>query len=180
MIDQTQIPIFEIRDPRIDTEAIIQLVQDGVRRRQAAGAYSQDPALVGPESLRVTASTDIEASDTYVDIQALHDALSEMMGKAHLSEMTFTSQVPILGRVISVVRSAWSWMAARWIGRHIVVMQTAFNDATVGFGSDLVRNQNAQLWRLQRLQQQVGDIELRLRRLEIGASLPVVEEEEAL
>lgn len=169
--------VLEIRDPQIDAVAVIQSVKEGVRRRRAAGVYGPDPSVLGPESLRSSLFLETEPPDVFYDVQAVHQMLAEMTNRVRLNELTFTSSVPVLGRLVAAMRNAWSWMAARWIGQHLVTQQTDFNASAASLASELVRGQDVQLWRLRQLQKQVGDLEARLAALEESTVEPPATEE---
>jgi len=166
MSDTSGGSVLEIHDPEVDAQAVLQRVAEGVAQRREAGAYGPDPALLGPDSLRLPSSPGSESTETYLDFQAIHQALAEMTSQARLQELTFTSQVPVIGRLLIALRKAWSWMAARWIERHMIEQQSVFNAAAVQFSGELVHWQDANLWRLRQLEEQVHAQELRLSGLE--------------
>ena len=178
MTDPAQEPIIEIRDPELDAQAIRQCVSEGVARRRAAGAYGPDPASVGPEALRSSTQAYNQPERPDLNVQALHQSMADMSGRAHLHELTFRSQVPILGRLIAAVRTLWGGMAARWIGRHLMDQQSDFNRAAVEFGGELLQWQDAHLWRQRQLEEKVRLLEARLARLEDGDSAALADREE--
>lgn len=171
MTDSADNAVLEIRDPGIDAKAVLRQVTAGMERRRAAGAYGPDLASLGPELLQTRALPDSAPPDTYLEFRAQHQALAEMTSWADLQELIFTSQVPLLGHLVASVRKAWSWMASRWIEQHLMVQQSAFNEATVHLSSELVRWQNASLGRVSPLEEKVRDLEARLSELEEGARL---------
>jgi hypothetical protein len=164
--DSADGPILEIHDADIDATALRRRVAEAVEQRRVAGAYGPDPATLGPEALRPTNLLGKEPAHAYADNQALHQMLAEMTDRAHLQELTFTSQIPVLGRLVAAARNAWSWMAARWLGQHLMRQQTAFNCTAVQFGRELVHRQEAELRLVRQLEDRVRDLEARLAKLE--------------
>jgi hypothetical protein len=164
--DSPERPVLEIRDPEIDAGAVLQHVAEGVARRRASGAYGPDPLSLGPVALRSGTPPQDEPIDAFLDFQARHEALAEMGARAHLQDLRFRSDLPLLGPVLAAVRSAWAWMAARWIGQHLGQQQSAFNAANVRLGQELTRRQDADLWRLRQLETRLHELEARLARLE--------------
>lgn len=166
MSDRPDHAILEIRDPDLDVTKIWQRVVEAVEQRRKAGAYGPDPASLGPETLFPGALQAGKPSQLDLDHRALDESLAKMTSQAHLHEFTFLSRIPIVGRLVVVARQAWSWMAARWIGQHIVQQQSAFNQTTVQFNSELVRWQDTSLRRLRHLEEQVRRLEARLEKME--------------
>lgn len=169
-------PILEIRDPDLDATAIRQRVVEAVEQRRDAGAYGPDPASLGPETLFPGALQAGKSPQLDLDYRGLDESLAEMTSQARLQEFAFVSRVPVVGRLVVAVRQAWSWVAARWIGQHIVRQQSAFNQTAIQFNSELVRWQDANLRRIRQLEEQVRSLEGRL--AEVERSVTTAQENE--
>jgi hypothetical protein len=151
-------PVLEIHDTELDQEGIRQRVQDKVRRREAAGGYGPDPGRLG------RSSRPSQEERSPAGLARVRQAMGEMAGRASLRPYVFASHVPVLGGLVVAVRNAWSWVAARWIGQHLIEQQSAFNEAVVGFGSEAVEWQGAIGERLGELEDRVRELEVRLER----------------
>ena len=57
--------------------------------------------------------------------------LEELGRRAALSEYTFTSATPGIGRLVARWRAAWNDVATRWHVRPLAAQQSAFNAALV-------------------------------------------------
>ncbi len=57
--------------------------------------------------------------------------LEELGRRAELSEYTFTSAAPGVGRLVARLRAAWNDVATRWHVRPLAAQQSAFNAALV-------------------------------------------------
>jgi hypothetical protein len=57
--------------------------------------------------------------------------LAEANARWVVREMPFTSQAPLVGRLIVAVRSFWNWMSTKWYVRAILQQQNGFNGTAV-------------------------------------------------
>jgi len=162
MIDNSA-PLIEIRDPTLDGKAIAQQIHQQVANRRAKGVYGADPASLGPEELRperYDASTDTASAG----FPSLHDPLVELIAEGHLREPTFSSNAPLVGPIIAMVRHCWNWMSTKWYVRPILQQQSDVNSRAAGIISDLVQWHELDADRLRQLEARVAELEDRLAR----------------
>jgi len=92
--------------------------------------------------------------------------LDEMTALWEVKEPAFTSQVPILGRLIVAFRNVWNSVATKWYVRPMVSQQVQFNGATVRAVAQL----HAVSWDsdslLELLAERIAELELRLMQIE--------------
>lgn len=106
----------------------------------------------------------------------MSDNLSLLRQRAMIREWTFTSSVPLFGRLIAALRSCIYSLTARWPLLYVAQQQTAFNSALLDvLQSDLQYPSEGVELRLQHLERELIDrdraiIELRrdLARLELA------------
>lgn len=154
------VPLIEIHDPALDGEAIARQVCRRVAQRQAEGAYGPDPAALGIETLRP--SQGASATDTVVSFPSLHEALAELIASGDLVEPRFTSNVPLLGSFVVVVRRFWNWMSTKWYVRPILSQQSGVNARAARLISELVQWHELDTQRLGELEARVEELEARL------------------
>ncbi len=61
-----------------------------------------------------------------------------------LREHTFSSDAPLLGRLIATVRSLWNSVATKWYVRPLIQQQSAFNEQSVAYFEALRRQMEKQ------------------------------------
>lgn len=164
MTEETQ-PAIEIRDPRLDGEAIAQQVLQHVAQRRTEGAYGPDPAKLGPESLRPSR---YKVADGMVseNFSGLHQSLAEFILRGQLHEPNFSSNTPIVGPLIVAVRRFWNWMSTKWYVRPILWQQSDVNARAAGIVSDLVYWHELDGIRLRALEDRIAALESRLIQIE--------------
>ena len=160
MSDSTD-PLIEIRDPALDSQAIAQRVQLHVAQRQAKGAYGTNPAALGPEELWPERYNTLASTGT-AGFPSLHGTLVELLAEGHLHEPTFSSNAPLVGPIIVMVRRFWNWMSAKWYVRPILKHQSDVNARTAAIISDLVQWQELDAERLRQLEARVDELGARL------------------
>jgi hypothetical protein len=160
MTDITSASI-EIRDPELDGQAIAQRVHRQVAQRQAAGAYGADPATLGPEELRPERYDTVERMDS-AGFPSLHGTLVELIAEGHLREPTFSSNAPLVGPLIVMIRRFWNWMSTKWYVRPILRQQSEVNAQAASIISDLVQWHELDAERLRQLEVRVAELEARL------------------
>jgi len=163
---------IEIRDPELDSEAILQRLEAQMAQRRAEGAYGRSPALMGPESLRPGRFDRPPEEPAIIRFPGLDRNLIDLVAHARLQEPQFTSSVPVLGPFIIAVRRFWNWMSTKWYVRPVLHQQSKVNVDVGMIISSLLHWQeiSAQIsaQRLADLQAQVSQLEARLTALENG------------
>jgi O-antigen chain-terminating methyltransferase len=121
--------IIEIRDPEIEVEEIMARIRANVARRRAEGAYQEDLDAIAQEvfSQVVLADSEREQANEPGTAQTLAELDTHWM----IREQPFVSHVPILGRLIVLVRNLWNWMSTKWYVRPLVQQQVGFNALAV-------------------------------------------------
>ena len=156
--------IIEIRDPDVDVEEVMARVRANVTRRRAEGAYQEDLDAIAQEVRdEMLAAAVGEDGD---DRRSLALTLAELDARWQLKERPFTSGLPVLGRLIVAVRSAWNWMSTKWYVRPLVEQQTEFNGRAVLTLRELVAEQQALAERVQQLEDLLGQQQIELERLQ--------------
>ncbi len=61
----------------------------------------------------------------------LTQRISDLDAQARIEEQPFTSDVPVLGRLITFIRKTWNSVATKWYVRPMLRQQNAFNQAVV-------------------------------------------------
>jgi hypothetical protein len=112
------------RSPPEEADALIGLLAD---LRSAAIAGLACPPLDGDRDRRAVdgrmTQSNHERSSLLADLED-HQALAEH---------TFTSDVPLIGRLIVAVRNIWANVAARWVVAPLLQQQTLFNTQSVRY-----------------------------------------------
>jgi hypothetical protein len=158
-------PLFEIRDPALDGEAIIRQVEQRVAQRQLDGAYGSDVTTLGPASLR-RGQAERPADAGAADFPGLRDSLAELIARGYLQEPDFTSRTPIAGSLIVAVRRLWNWMSTKWYVRPILWQQSDVNVRSARLVSDLAQWHELDARRIGQLEARLAELEARLVRLE--------------
>jgi hypothetical protein len=158
------VPLIEIHDPALDGEAIARRVCQRVAQRQAEGAYGPDPAALGIETLRPDRGA--SATNVVVGFPGLHEALAELIASGDLAESRFTSNMPLLGSFVVVVRRFWNWMSTKWYVRPILSQQSGVNARAARLISELAQWHELDTRRLGELEARVAELEARLARFE--------------
>jgi hypothetical protein len=154
-------PLIEIRDPALDGEAISLRVQQQAAQRQSQGAYGQDPATLGPEELRPERYGTLSSMDP-AGFPSLQASLIELIAQGNLREPTFSSDAPLVGPIIVMIRRFWNWMSTKWYVRPVLQQQTAVNARTASIINDLVQWHELDAQRLQQLESRLAELEARL------------------
>jgi hypothetical protein len=163
---------IELADSELTTEEIRERIALKVMQRTAAGGYGPDPLRAGPETLKADSIAPAARQSSVVDgPTGAERAFAELAAKARLQEFTFESKIPLLGRLVAGWRRAWSAVAARWLARDLIAQQTAFNQASVAFARELLRQQEADGQRLRDLEDQVRELRLAASRSSPNPSL---------
>lgn len=147
-----------IRDPELDGSAILDRLAETIRRCQAAGGYGPDVTSLGPEALRSTPVREEASVRDCISLFQFHATLDDLAAQAHLSEPSFQSRVPLVGRLIVAVRRLWNWMSTKWYVRGWMDQQTAFNRELIGAVEELLRIQESNEQRIHVLERQVESL----------------------
>jgi hypothetical protein len=158
-------PLFEIRDPALDGEAIIRQVEQRVAQRQLDGAYGSDVTALGPASLR-SGQPERAADAISTDFPGLRESLAELIARGYLHEPGFTSRTPIAGSLIVAVRRLWNWMSTKWYVRPILWQQSDVNVRSARLISDLAQWHELDARRIGQLEVRLAELEARFARLE--------------
>lgn len=89
---------------------VMQQIRAGIRQRQAELATVGGRVLSGEE-------------------EHLAQQLRELQAKAHIREQPFTSDKPIIGRLIVFIRETWNSVSTKWYVRPMLRQQNIFNQA---------------------------------------------------
>jgi hypothetical protein len=100
----------ESRETRV--AEVLQQIRAGVRQRQAELAAQRSWA----EQAR---------------LEPLEQRLSELRTRAHIRERPFSSQLPVVGRLVAFFRETWNNVAAKWYVRPMLHQQNIFNQMVV-------------------------------------------------
>lgn len=157
MIDTTD-PVIEIRDPALDEKAIIRQMREQVAERKARRVYGADPASLGPEDLR-PGHYDAQVDAAPVGFPSLHGSLVELIAEGHLREPAFSSNAPLVGPIIVMVRRCWNWMSTKWYLRPILLQQSGVNSQAASIISDLVQWHELDAGRLRQLEARIAELE---------------------
>lgn len=130
---------------RQEAEALAELLT-GLRAVAVAGlaALHVPPALESPpaplaalpgaeveEQIKAPGAGPAVGEESPVQIRARY--LAELEAVQVVQERPFTSQVPVLGRLIVAVRSLWNSVATKWYVRPLIQQQTDFNTRVAGY-----------------------------------------------
>ncbi len=67
--------------------------------------------------------------DYFSRLDGLRDRIVTLESKMVLKEQPFTSNAPVIGRLIVAVRTAWNWMSTKWYLIPLLQQQTDYNMA---------------------------------------------------
>jgi len=70
--------------------------------------------------------------------ERLDQLMRELHARSHVQEQPFTSDKPLIGRLIVRVREAWNNVAARWYVRPMVHQQNQFNQTAIHMFRELI------------------------------------------
>jgi GT2 family glycosyltransferase len=76
-----------------------------------------------------------------------------------LQEQPFTSQVPVLGRLIVAFRSLWNSVAAKWHVRPLIQQQSAFNALVIAYLEELSKDVADGDWGFENMAKQIAKSE---------------------
>jgi hypothetical protein len=73
-----------------------------------------------------------------VDVRSRAEAdrtrlIEALRGNQAIQEQPFTSQVPVLGRLIVAIRDLWNSVSTKWYVRPMIHQQSAFNAQVIGY-----------------------------------------------
>lgn len=69
--------------------------------------------------------------DPSTRIERLYQQLSELHARASIQERPFTSDTPVVGRLLVRLRKAWNSVATKWYVRPMLHQQNLFNQAVI-------------------------------------------------
>lgn len=144
---QEEAATIHIADPALDESVIRARLADALTSR----CYLADVAQIGPEKLR-REHTAVALTTT----ETLNRLMIDLLAQEPLHEKPFTSDLPVLGRVIVAFRTAWNWLSTRWYVLPIMQQQAQLNQQIL-----LVLNELAQRHELDT--QRIAELEARLR-----------------
>jgi hypothetical protein len=70
--------------------------------------------------------------------ERLRQRLDDLHARAHIQERPFTSDKPIVGRLIVFIRETWNSIAARWYVRPMLHQQNLFNQTVTQMAQELL------------------------------------------
>lgn len=92
--------------------------------------------------------------------------LGELHAMAHIQERPFASDIPIIGRLIVLVREMWNSVAAKWYVRPMVHQQVLFNQRVVVMVQGLLETNVGLYQRLHETNQQLEQTNQQLEQVE--------------
>ncbi len=158
--------VIELRDPALDSDAILRRLSAQVEQRRASGAYDIDPAAFPPEALRPVRTTEYTGSDLPVNLPGLNQVIVELAAQSQLAEPRFVSPIPVVGPLIVAVRRAWNWMSTKWYVLPIIRQQSELNTRLIALLSELAHWQEINVQHTVELQARVEELEQRLAALD--------------
>jgi septal ring factor EnvC (AmiA/AmiB activator) len=69
--------------------------------------------------------------DPSTRIERLYQQLSELHARASVQERPFTSDTPVIGRLLVRLREAWNSISTRWYVRPMLHQQNLFNQQVI-------------------------------------------------
>jgi hypothetical protein len=106
--------------------------QDPAKRMQTIREW------VGQGSVPESERSGAVALTLLTDLNKLQDRVADIEARQDLEEPPFVSPVPVIGRLIVWMRSAWNWMSTKWYVRPLIQQQTNFNAAAVQAWTDML------------------------------------------
>lgn len=100
------------------------------------------------------------------DVTELHHSIGEMREQSVVRETPFTSQLPVLGRLIVTLRYAWNWMSTKWYVLPLVRQQNSFNALVARAWSTLEIHLNVMWGFTQRTAEQLASLAERVELLD--------------
>lgn len=111
--------ILDFRGSSLDEADVLAGLLSDLRAATAEGLARHDPA---PKGSAPPAAGSLESS-----------ALHRLEQRMTLREQPFSSEVPVLGRLIVAARTLWNSVATKWYVRPLVQQQTLFNTEVVSY-----------------------------------------------
>lgn len=125
-------------------EQVLQQIRAGVRQRQAERAANR--------------SARRQTKERGKHWEQVDQKITELQARARVQERPFVSHVPVVGRLITFVRSTWNNVATRWFVLPMVHQQNAFNQTVVQTFRELIHTQDRLSARLDETNTWLGEI----------------------
>ena len=120
-------------------------------RRKAHREWAPDHSQTSPATLT-----------PLTDLNSLGEQVADVRSRQVVSERPFSSNLPILGRLIVRVRSVWNWMSTKWYVHPLIWQQSMINARLSMIICEMAQWQEINVLHLAELQARIDELEARL------------------
>lgn len=129
IIEGAEQALGQTRDAQdMHVEQVLQQIRAGVRQRQAERAANR--------------SARQQTKERDKQWEQIDQRITELQARARIQERPFVSHAPVVGRLITFIRSTWNNVATRWFVLPMVHQQNAFNQTVVQTFRELIHTQD--------------------------------------